>query len=65
MNFKLKRTSESWLGSRDVVKRTIEINTLEELISLMRQEDNWLVIGFEREVGDDTLFIEIYDDYRE
>ena len=42
-----------------------EFSTLEELLGLMRTQQKDLVLYFEEVDGEERLFVEIYNDYRE
>ena len=50
-------------GAKEVTVLTIRIDSIEQLMNLIRDSDSELVIGGTDEYG--MPYIEIYDDYRE
>lgn len=62
MKFKLHYTHDYWKY------KDVEINTLEELLKLVKKEDWWInwwiIVSLDKEV-DWQYVLEVYDDYRE
>ena len=58
MKFKLHYTHDFWKY------KDVEINTLEELLNLVKKEDWWIIVSLDKEV-DWQYVLEVYDDYRE
>ena len=50
-------------GTKEVTVLTIKIDSIEQLMTLIRESDRALIIGDTDEYG--MPYIEIYDDYRE
>lgn len=72
INVELNRLEKGWIDDEGVGHRThkelvdlIEVNTLEELSDLTRDNSGKIVFGSFKEYEGVDGWIEIYDDYRE
>lgn len=63
MKFKLHYTHNFWKY------KDVEINTLEELLELVKKEEYWIIVDFKdwswRKDSQWQWTLEVYDDYRE